>query len=344
VVVTQVNNRIVWLDNLKAIGIILVAFGHNLEDSVFLRSLYSFHMPLFFFLSGVLYNGPKYKFVDYLKHKLATRIKPYFILSFVTFAFWFFVVMPLSVRGESFHVDQFKAFLGLFYGIGTGVWRNQMAVALWFIPCLFCVEIVYDSIARFCRNERSNIVVAVIIVAMIGCFISIARPIPFRLPWSLDMALIAVVFFAVGHICKDFWGVLQNQRSSGIYYVASFLFFILGIMLSEINGRVDMISNRIMNPFLFLLVPFCFIVPLIYITRNLRSNWFLFIGQNTLPIIAYHLIALFFVRAVYYLITGQIQKFEHLPVIENTVIVTIQFVVLYPIILIHNKYLGWISK
>lgn len=59
------NTRNLWVDYAKAIGIVLVVYGHvvrgllnagilqdaefhGLVDSV----IYSFHMPLFFFLSG----------------------------------------------------------------------------------------------------------------------------------------------------------------------------------------------------------------------------------------------------------------------------------------------------
>ncbi|MBC1212116.1 acyltransferase family protein [Listeria booriae] len=64
-----INERITWIDYAKGIGIILVVYGHVLrgvfeagldipiklftyEDSF----IYSFHMPLFFFLSGLFAN------------------------------------------------------------------------------------------------------------------------------------------------------------------------------------------------------------------------------------------------------------------------------------------------
>lgn len=63
------NNRNLWVDYGKAIGIVLVVYGHVvrgllaagiIEDHIFLHKLvdsviYSFHMPLFFFLSGLFF-------------------------------------------------------------------------------------------------------------------------------------------------------------------------------------------------------------------------------------------------------------------------------------------------
>ncbi len=62
------NSKYAWIDYAKAMGIVLVVYGHvarglvnakmpvnvdffSLVDNI----IYSFHMPLFFFLSGVLF-------------------------------------------------------------------------------------------------------------------------------------------------------------------------------------------------------------------------------------------------------------------------------------------------
>ena len=54
-------NRLYYLDNLKGLLIILVILGHAIQftlpdyENVFaFRLIYSFHMPLFFFISGYL--------------------------------------------------------------------------------------------------------------------------------------------------------------------------------------------------------------------------------------------------------------------------------------------------
>ena len=48
------SKNIAFIDTLKAIGIILVVIGHN--DTILTKYIYSFHMPLFFFLSGITFN------------------------------------------------------------------------------------------------------------------------------------------------------------------------------------------------------------------------------------------------------------------------------------------------
>lgn len=49
------KERLLYVDTLKAFGIILVVMGHVFHDSDSIVShfIYAFHMPLFFLLSGV---------------------------------------------------------------------------------------------------------------------------------------------------------------------------------------------------------------------------------------------------------------------------------------------------
>lgn len=90
------NNRSYWVDYAKAIGIILVVYGHVArglvksgivdDDGLFTildSVIYSFHMPLFFFLSGLFFFdslkfGGKFWLI---KNKINTIIKPYVIWS-----------------------------------------------------------------------------------------------------------------------------------------------------------------------------------------------------------------------------------------------------------------------
>lgn len=53
------RERILWIDAAKAIGILMVVFGHNWLDEKFCYYFYSFHMPLFFILAGITFSTKK---------------------------------------------------------------------------------------------------------------------------------------------------------------------------------------------------------------------------------------------------------------------------------------------
>jgi acyltransferase len=52
--------RFPWIDALKGFGIALVVFAHYSLPEALDTYIFSFHMPLFFFISGFLFNFVKY--------------------------------------------------------------------------------------------------------------------------------------------------------------------------------------------------------------------------------------------------------------------------------------------
>jgi fucose 4-O-acetylase-like acetyltransferase len=92
--------RVTWIDAARGIGIVLVVYGHairgqiaahllpnspvmQLQDSV----IYAFHMPLFFFLSGLVsgrvLEGRRLNFVQ---SRMITLVYPYFLWSIIQIA------------------------------------------------------------------------------------------------------------------------------------------------------------------------------------------------------------------------------------------------------------------
>lgn len=92
--------RISWVDGAKGIGIVLVVIGHverGLVSSGLLppsavvagvdRWIYSFHMPLFFFLSGLfLVSSSQRELTSFVVEKLRTVAYPFVLWSLLTIA------------------------------------------------------------------------------------------------------------------------------------------------------------------------------------------------------------------------------------------------------------------
>ncbi len=70
------TKRIKWIDNAKGIGIILVMLGHTYLDDKYVFWFISFHMALFFFLSGCTfyYTSDIKKFIS---RKCKSLLIPY---------------------------------------------------------------------------------------------------------------------------------------------------------------------------------------------------------------------------------------------------------------------------
>lgn len=76
--------RLVYLDRLKGFLIMLVVLGHiiqcscqNYDNNIIFRYIYSFHMPLFFFISGFL-NYRDNPILSILKRRFFSLIIPFF--------------------------------------------------------------------------------------------------------------------------------------------------------------------------------------------------------------------------------------------------------------------------
>src|SRR6266511_3040172 len=90
------QGRIDWVDAAKGFGIILVVVGHAIRGLLEARILtetasvqyvdtwiYSFHMPLFFFLTGLFIarSAEKKTLPHFIFDKVATLAYPYFVWS-----------------------------------------------------------------------------------------------------------------------------------------------------------------------------------------------------------------------------------------------------------------------
>lgn len=127
------DERLVWVDVAKTIGIYLIVFSH-LGQSGFSESfLWTFHVPLFFFLSGYLTRPqPPAEFLRSVTRKL---IVPYIGI--------YTVIALLSVGLHAgADVPAFlRAMLGIAYG--TRSYPYFVNDALWFLPSLITVEALY---------------------------------------------------------------------------------------------------------------------------------------------------------------------------------------------------------
>lgn len=77
------ESRADWIDVLKGIGIILVVIGHVNTKGFLVQWLYTFHMPLFFALSGyILYKfGKNIPFQKFLLKRTKSILWPFILFS-----------------------------------------------------------------------------------------------------------------------------------------------------------------------------------------------------------------------------------------------------------------------
>lgn len=81
--------RIQWIDIARGIAILMVVLGHcigNLDDSVN-QFILAFHMPLFFFLSGLCAKEENGQFMPFILKKARTLLVPQIVLGVINCVF-----------------------------------------------------------------------------------------------------------------------------------------------------------------------------------------------------------------------------------------------------------------
>ena len=107
----EAKNRIDWIDMAKGYGMLAVIIAHICVGPLH-TWIYTFHMPLFFFLSGYVFSN-KEAFNIFIKKKAKALIVPYFSLGIPTVVF----TVLLKIYYNTFTVDSTKELIKDFNGV-----------------------------------------------------------------------------------------------------------------------------------------------------------------------------------------------------------------------------------
>ena len=279
------------IDIAKGIGIIFVVFAHVNYTPWLLQLIYSFHMPLFFIISGMLFKREKYSsFSEFLKRRWKTLIIPYLIFSIGAIGYVFALehVFPeiLDISREQYinYVKQIVLAQGSAPVLNT---------PLWFIPCLFAVEIIYFLISKFRIKVR---VVLCFALVCAGWFLESGK-LAFDntlLPWSLDSALFALGFYAFGNLAAEYMEntmvYLRNHKNKRVLCAIIFILcFTIWFPAMNLNGKITLGSKILNNGFLLYLTGITGTWMIFCISLLLEKNKFLdFCGRNSFCIMSVH--------------------------------------------------------
>ena len=282
VIIAVNEKRIEFIDIAKALGIIFVVAGHAVSsDSEIKRILYSFHMPLFFILSGMLLRARKdvdiRRIREQINKKLSALMLPYFV--------WGLIYSSLSV----------KHLILLLYGTRETLVLAESLSSLWFLPVLFLAFMISDVVLMllgWIGKYMDGIVFSGAAVCFLIGLLLPHQPV-YGDPWGADIAFVAAGFMLLGTII--FHWINRNANSSGkiVVAIAACVIFVFSIRYSSSSvGYVLMGNADYGNPVVFIInsmagslfvVMVCFLAPRVHRFRILQ--W---IGARTMGIFIVH--------------------------------------------------------
>lgn len=212
------KQRCAEFDILKGLGILLVMLGHTPIDGMSKVLIYSFHLPLFFMVSGFFYK----------KQSIRTYAQKLFKRLILPWAFFALLLTLLSV------------FMGMLTnGISiASVWRVlssinpvnencfQLYRTIWFLVCLFASLNIYNILNRFVNNTW-----------LLGCFALsfhvigyLLRIMNYNIPFFVDTSLSILIFIFIGDITHRYSIHLKLQKL-GLYTLVPMFMAVIAVVI-----------------------------------------------------------------------------------------------------------------
>jgi fucose 4-O-acetylase-like acetyltransferase len=273
------KKRIYWIDFLKGWTIFLVVFGHVVNgllysnnykgNSLYLLqvmkyTVYNFHMPLFFMLSGFLYyyksNHSIKSIISNVKKNIVTLLLPYLFFSIILFIMKF---------------------------IGGGAVREPLSIKdllsipitpveyLWYIYILFFIYLLVECLDFLFKN---NLLVLFIflILEISSCFFSTGI-------FAIDRTMMMAFYFYLGKVIHEY--NVKINIISRLYWVVPIyiLIFVLGLIsdLNMINHQIVFLTSVTGS------ITMIFLANK-YFTSNTFFSYFSAIGAKTMAIYLVH--------------------------------------------------------
>ena len=260
------------IDVAKAIGIILMVVGHFNGLPLWLEKwIFSFHMPLFFVLSGYLFK-PKPE-LQVIKGGLKSLVLPYIYTTLIS------VVIILLLASPE---NAINPILGAFGGSQGNpnakfILSNLQAGPIWFLMSLFWCRIYFSLI--FERFKEKYLLVSFLIGLPMAVFSAKIA----NIPLCVGSGAVSLMFYAAGLKLKE----IGFGRIKPFLYVPIVLFWLL---LSQF-GYLNMAGYMYHPYYLSILGGICgsiFVFKVCSFVSGWISSVLCLIGMSTLEILCSH--------------------------------------------------------
>lgn len=289
----KLSQRVDYIDVAKGFGMLTIIWGHVFLDGLSNAIVFSFHIPLFFFLSGLVFVRKRYdSFYSFLKKRVKSLLVPYAIFSVLTWLVWAIFSYTTNTTVESYWMPLLQTLIA--QGSDGYMVHN---VPLWFVLCLFFVELIYYFLSQM---KNWLVILCCTALCIIGVLSTKVTFFDFStLPWSIDVAMMALPFYATGSILTKYIPHVKQVEVVINNKLLGFLLFIISIVIvyhgAKYNGYVSMARADLGNsPWVFYFVAFSgitvvllFSILMSQLTSRIVS-WLKWIGRNSFRMMAVH--------------------------------------------------------
>lgn len=269
------KTRVAYLDTAKAYLIFLVILGHvlivlnprydKLYFVVIQAFIYTFHMPAFFIIHGILSDNEKCQnvsIIEFIKRRFYSLMAPYL----------FFEVVGLIWKVIFLH----QSFYNGFYNLIT---IRCNVGADWFLPAMFMGDLLFLAYAKHLNSIYGTI-------SIISCFILPIFMAKYQLTIVLGRGLLAYGFIMIGNVGKKLFCSEKTKNILGL--MASFVVTASVAIINIKFGGNDFYNCTINNPFLMVIGGISGTMLILGVSHILQCKRITYIGNHTLAIMGTH--------------------------------------------------------
>lgn len=225
------HKRDTAIDILKGIAIILVIIGHWLtDDSIFHTYIYSFHLPLFFLISG-LYFRPK-PIIAQVRRDAKLLLLPYLLIVLLRTAN--LLVLGQEPTGQ---VIQKAFYSAIFVRFTEGTVFGHEVFSIgpgWFLPALFWIRFLFNLLHKYAKEISLGIGAIGLSLLAMYCNSSLIT-----LPFAILVGMSNLIYYYLGYITSQYNVTLILQKHHLISTSTSLLLWLLLAPFSHLSTSMQ---------------------------------------------------------------------------------------------------------
>lgn len=285
------RGRINWIDYGKSVAIFFVVLLHTHCDILLDCIINAFIMPIFFFMSGVVFSyerNPRYG--GFVMKRFWQLVIPYVWINGLAYLLWLFVLRHYGADAES-DIAWSTPLVGFLAGVPP-LLRHD--IPLWALLCFFVVELIFYPLGKFLMRDWLVAITFAAIAFVMTFFVDGGS-----LPLALGPAVTGVAFYALGHYYQRV-GRFSIRFTSPLLVIFAIIAFVVSV---SCNSEVEFFICRYGNYWLFLLGAISAIVIFVVLMKVYARYYkepraIKFIARSTLLICGFHLLAFAAIKGV----------------------------------------------
>lgn len=269
-------NRDPIYDRARGIGMILVIYGHMFTGAPF-SFIFSFHMPLFFVISGMLISKTRIEslYSEWAKHIVKRYLPPLV----------FFALLGGIVNALFFKTPDFRQMCKDFILHMSS--DELLTGAIWFLSMLGFVMLLVPLLIKLQKKVNWGGRFYAVVITTLSLLAYLLSKIPYTLPFLIKTIPVALLFVYIGYTFKSILLEMTNSKKAKKVVLYTFPLFVVLVFL---NRTVNLAIPVYNDFFIYLVCALYGTLMTMQISTYKLPRFIDYLGEHSLIVFSLHAI------------------------------------------------------